>query len=164
MKSIFHDYLGLVMTDRDVSRGTLIGGGICSFRGLCPLLLPSFFGWHFDVGICKIQYRHVSSVSLCVNGWLFTGAVALITSRRELRRRSSFGKRAHSSPISVPLDVRLLKIRGAARLALRSMLSSERDLLQLDTSVNLGTSDSISPILLNVANMLDKIPLFMYLS
>ena len=50
-----------------------------------------------------MQYQHGSSASPCVTGWILTGAVALITSRREVRRRSSFGGRALSPPIRVPL-------------------------------------------------------------
>ena len=44
----------------------------------------------FHVGIGKIQYKHGSSASPCVTGLLLKGVVALITSRREVRRRSSF--------------------------------------------------------------------------
>ena len=50
-----------------------------------------------------MQYQDGSSASPWVTGWLFTGAVALITSNREVRRRSSFGGRVPPPPIRVPL-------------------------------------------------------------
>ena len=50
-----------------------------------------------------MQYRNGSQASPWVTGWLFTGAVALITSNREVRRRSSFGRRTPPLPIRVPL-------------------------------------------------------------
>ena len=50
-----------------------------------------------------MQYQNGSPASPWVTRWLLTGAVALITSNREVRRRSSFGGRALPPPIRVPL-------------------------------------------------------------
>ena len=81
-----------------VDRGALIRGGICYFGKLCPSFCPPFLGGIFYVGISRMQYQHGSSASPCVTGWLLTGAVALITSRRQVRRRSYFEGRAPSAP------------------------------------------------------------------
>ena len=72
--------------------------------------MPSTFAllfWEvFNVGISQVQYQNASSASPCVTGWLLTGAVALITSRREVRRRSSFeGRTPLSPPLKVPQKV-----------------------------------------------------------
>ena len=84
-----------------VARGTFKGGGIYSLEKLCPPL-ALFFGGAFNVVISRIQYQNASSVSLCVTGLVLKGAVALITSLREVRRRSSFEERAHPVPYKGP--------------------------------------------------------------
>ena len=66
-----------------------------------PRFALSFWG-AFDVGISRMQYQNGSPASPWVTGWLFTGAVALITSNREVRRRSSFGGRAPPAPYKGP--------------------------------------------------------------
>ena len=76
------------------------------FREALPPLLPFVFSGHLKLGISIIWYQNTSSASPCVTGWLFTEAVLLITSRREIRRRSSFRRRSPPSLIRVPLAPR----------------------------------------------------------
>ena len=74
-------------------------------RDVAPRNTLTFWGI-FNVEIGRMQYQHGSSASPCVTGWLLKGTVALITSSREVRRRSSFEKRAHSPPIKVSLGAK----------------------------------------------------------
>ena len=64
-----------------------------------------------------MQYQQGSLASLCVTDWLLPGAVALITSHREVRRRSSFEGGALSLPIRVPLSIARHKKEQSCRRA-----------------------------------------------